>query len=116
MLEAFGKFTFQLHNKGIHFLDHSVGNTLIKIQNTSHFLFYLVDLNRMRFGNLSFKTRMANFERLSKIESHIKSMAKGYATASGEDQEVVFNAMKKAIDAYQKKFYRKKRWKNRLKV
>ncbi len=113
LLVAFGKFTYDLHSQGIQFLDHSVGNTLIIIENEKYH-FYLVDLNRMKFGTMDFDTRMKNFERLSKYESHIRYMARGYVQASREDEEKVFQAMHKFVTAFQEKFYRKKRWKKRL--
>lgn len=115
LLIAFGKFTYSLHAKGIHFLDHSVGNTLITL-NDGKPLFYLVDLNRMKFGKMDFKTRMKNFDRLSKVKEHIRYMAKGYAQVSGEDEEIIFNAISKYTKSYQQKFYRKKRWKKQLKL
>ncbi len=114
LLEAFGKFTYALHAKGIHFLDHSVGNTLITL-NEGKPRFYLVDLNRMKFCTMSFKARMKNFERLSKVEDHIRYMAKGYAQESGEDKDTIFKAIFKYTKNYQQKFYRKKRWKKLLK-
>ncbi len=113
ILEAFGKFTYALHEKGIHFLDHSVGNTLITISDNSY-TFYLVDLNRMKFGTMDFYSRMKNFERLSKFQEHITHMARGYALASGEDESLIFNTMRKNINAFQNRFHRKKRWKKRL--
>lgn len=114
ILNAFGKFTHLLHEKGIYFLDHSVGNTLITLTGGSP-SFYLVDLNRMKFGKMDFTTRMKNFNRLSKVDEHIRYMAKGYAEESGEDIETIYKAISKYTNTYQKKFYRKKRWKKRLK-
>ncbi len=114
ILSAFAKFTFQLHAKGIHFLDHSPGNTLIKIKEDGY-EFYLVDLNRMTFGDMTFETRMKNFERLSRYEDHVRIMAKAYAEASGEAEGLVFEAMWKAISDFQEKFYQKKRIKAKLK-
>ncbi len=110
ILQDFGAFTYKLHENEIQFLDHSVGNTLITLKNKKP-SFYLVDLNRMKFGKMNFKTRMKNFERLSKIDSHIRYMAEGYTQNSGEDVETVYTAMRHYIQKYQTKFYRKKRWK-----
>ena len=115
LLTAFGKFTHKLHSNGIHFLDHSVGNTLIVLKDGNP-SFYLVDLNRMKFGKLNFTTRMKNFERLSKIPLQIKYMARGYAEESGEDENKIYNTISQFTMAYQDKFYRKKRWKKRLKI
>jgi len=114
ILAAFARFTYALHEKGIHFLDHSPGNTLIKITDSAY-NFYLVDLNRMEFGALSFEQRMLNFERLSRKQEQIAIMAKAYAEVSGEDETKVYEAMFRNIRAFQEKFERKKRLKKRLK-
>ncbi len=110
ILQAFGKFTYLLHSKEIQFLDHSVGNTLITISDDTY-TFYLVDLNRMKFGIMDFDTRMKNFERLSKFDEHIAHMAQGYSEASGEDKDLVYKTMHKSIKSFQDRFYRKKRLK-----
>lgn len=114
ILAAFAKFTYTLHNKGIHFLDHSPGNTLIVI-NDDGYDFYLVDLNRMNFGSMDFETRMTNFERLSYNESDIAIMAKAYAKESGEDQEKVYKAICNATQSFQEKFHKKQQLKKKLK-
>ncbi len=114
ILSAFAKFTYQLHQKNIHFLDHSVGNTLIVIKEDGYD-FYLVDLNRMEFGPMDFKTRMANFARLSSVESHVKIMADAYASESGEDADLVFTTMWKGIQNFQKNFHRRQQIKSRIK-
>ena len=74
ILRAFTRFTNKLHNKGVLFLDHSPGNTLIKKKMDSYD-FYLVDLNRMKFGNLSFDARISNFKRLTIHASMIETMS-----------------------------------------
>ncbi len=114
LLSAFAKFTHSLHKKKIHFLDHSPGNTLITIKEDAYD-FYLVDLNRMEFGPMDFKTRMSNFRRLSAIKSHVQIMADAYANASGEDATLVFETMWQEIQDFQKRFHRKKRLKKKLK-
>ena len=47
ILRQFTQFTFSMHEKGIEFLDHSPGNTLIIKRPEGKYDFYLVDLNRM---------------------------------------------------------------------
>ncbi|MBX9808091.1 MAG: PhoP regulatory network YrbL family protein, partial [Flavobacteriaceae bacterium] len=49
ILRQFTRFSFDLHGKGIEFLDHSPGNTLIKKNTEGNYDFFLVDLNRMDF-------------------------------------------------------------------
>lgn len=113
ILKAFGAFTYSLHSKGIHFLDHSPGNTLVKIRDDGYD-FYLVDLNRMKFGPLNFNTRMKNFERLSKIDNHIKITSAAYASLSGDNPESVYQRMTKHTLDFQQRFYYKKRLKKKL--
>ncbi len=116
ILRQFTKFTFEMHQKGIEFLDHSPGNTLIKKQGDNNYSFYLVDLNRMKFHKrIDFKTRMKNLSRLTPKEEMIAIMSDEYAKLSGENKEMVFNAMWKATQEFQHQFYRKKRLKKKLK-
>ncbi len=114
ILRAFTRFTFELHEKGIHFLDHSPGNTLIQL-NHRDYKFYLVDLNRMHFGKLDFETRIKNFSRLTIHKSMVEVMSDEYAKCSGYDYEEVFNLMWQETEAFQERFYRKIRLKKKLK-
>ncbi|MDA0326591.1 MAG: Kdo domain containing protein [Bacteroidetes bacterium] len=84
ILKAFTRFTFNLHEKGIYFLDHSPGNTLIKIVGDSY-KFYLVDLNRMEFKALSLTERIQNFSRLTPDRNVISILSKEYARCIGAD-------------------------------
>lgn len=113
ILRAFTRFTYDLHQKNIHFLDHSPGNTLIKkIGDKYHF--YLVDLNRMHFGPMDFETRIKNFSRLTIHKSMVEVMSDEYAKCSGEDYDKIFDLMWKETEAFQEKFNRKKRLKQKL--
>ena len=114
ILRAFTRFTYNLHEKGVRFLDHSPGNTLIKKNKTSYD-FYLVDLNRMNFGSLDFYTRIKNFARLTIHKSMVEVMSDEYAKCLGADYDKVFNLMWKETEAFQEKFHRKKRLKKRFK-
>jgi len=113
ILRQFTKFTWQLHEKGIYFKDHSPGNTLI-VKNNNDYYFYLVDLNRMSFVTLDFETRMKNFSRLTPKKEMIKVMSDEYATLSGEALEKVFEKMWLYTQQFQEKFHRKKRLKQKL--
>lgn len=114
ILRAFTRFTYSLHEKGVHFLDHSPGNTLIK-KNGNTYDFFLVDLNRMRFGKMDFKTRIKNFSRLTIHKSMVEVMSDEYAKCSGEDYNTIFNLMWHETEKFQEKFHRKKRLKKQLK-
>lgn len=114
ILRAFTRFTYNLHEKQIHFLDHSPGNTLIKI-NGEQFDFYLVDLNRMHFGFMDFETRIKNFARLTIHKSMVEVMSDEYAKCIGKPYDEVFNLMWQETEAFQARYHRKQRIKKRLK-
>jgi len=114
ILREFTRFTFELHEKGIHFLDHSPGNTLIK-SNGDHYDFFLVDLNRMKFGPMSFETRIQNFSRLTKERSLVEIMSDEYAKCVGKDYDTVYKLMWQSVEAFQNKIQRKKRLKKLFK-
>ena len=114
ILRAFTRFTFELHEKNINFLDHSPGNTLIK-KKEQGYDFFLVDLNRMEFGPMSFETKIKNFERLTIHRSMVETMSDEYSKCSGEDFEKIFDLMWRSTEDFQNKFHRKKRLKKRMK-
>ncbi|MBU2951619.1 Kdo domain containing protein [Tamlana agarivorans] len=114
ILRAFTRFTYKLHENGIHFLDHSPGNTLIQL-NGGDYKFYLVDLNRMEFGGLDFQTRIKNFARLSTHKSMVEIMSDEYAKCSGENYDKIFQLMWKETEDFQDKYNRKRRLKKKLK-
>ncbi|WP_166965495.1 Kdo domain containing protein [Yeosuana marina] len=113
ILRAFTRFTYSLHQKNIHFLDHSPGNTLIK-KVGEDYQFYLVDLNRMNFEPMDFETKIKNFSRLTIHKSMVEVMSDEYAKCSGEDYDKIFDLMWKETEAFQEKFHRKKRLKKKL--
>lgn len=116
IIRQFTKFTFDMHQKGIEFLDHSPGNTLIKNEGNGKYSFYLVDLNRMNFHqNIDFQTRMKNLSRLTSKKGIVAIMSDEYAKLSGEDKDLVFETMWKATQDFQYRFNRKKRIKRQLK-
>ncbi len=113
ILRAFTRFTHELHEKGIQFLDHSPGNTLI-VKEVTNYNFYLVDLNRMTFGAMDFSTRMKNFARLSPIKSMVEIMSDEYAKSSGESYNKVFDAMWSEVQKFKASVKRKKQLKKTL--
>ena len=115
ILRQFTRFSFDLHEKGIEFLDHSPGNTLIKKVSEKQYEFFLVDLNRMNFHQaMTFEMRMKNLCRLTPHKEMIMIMANEYAKLSGISEEKIFDAILKLTIDFQEKFYRKKRLKKRF--
>ena len=113
ILRQFTKFTWQMHEKGIYFKDHSPGNTLI-VKEGIDYHFFLVDLNRMSFFELDFDARMKNFSRLTPKKEMVEIMSDTYATLSGYNFEDVYTKMWFYTQQFQEKFHRKKRLKQKL--
>jgi hypothetical protein len=113
ILRAFTRFTYALHEKGIEFLDHSPGNTLI-IKKDAVYNFYLVDLNRMKFGELDFDARMKNFARLTKNKAMVKIMSDEYASCISKNPSRVFDAMWAYVLKFRASVEKKKKVKNIL--
>lgn len=108
ILRQFTEFTFRLHEKGVNFLDHSPGNTLIIDRGNGKYDFYLIDLNRMRFESMDFDKRMHNFRRLWLSKKMIRVMAKEYAQLYAKDYYETETLMKKYSRDFQKKINSKK--------
>ena len=83
ILEAIGRFTAELHKRGIYHRDYSGGNILF---NETGSKVEVIDLNRIRFcGHLSRTQRLRNFERLNIDREALCIIAAAYAKAMKED-------------------------------
>ncbi|WP_196850586.1 lipopolysaccharide kinase InaA family protein [Flavobacterium sp. CG_9.10] len=108
ILRQFAKFTYDLHEKGIEFLDHSPGNTLIKKVSENQYEFYLVDLNRMNFHEvMDFDMRMKNFSRLTPKNEMLAVMSDEYAKYYNKEYEEIFSKMCFYTNDFQAKHHRK---------
>ena len=114
ILRAFTRFTYNLHENKVNFLDHSPGNTLIKKFNESY-KFYLVDLNRMNFEPMSYEKRIKNFAKLSTCKHMIAVMSDEYAKCIGEDSKEVENLIWKFTKAFQNSYQSRRILKKKLK-
>ena len=116
LIRRFSKFTFDLHEKGIEFLDHSPGNTLF-VKNGSEFDLYLVDLNRMEFHkSISFETRIKNLSRIASTENIIKIISDEYVLYYNHVNKSKFHEkLWQGTEQFQKEFYRKINLKKKLK-
>ena len=116
IIRKFTQFTFEMHEKGIEFLDHSPGNTLIRKNNDGSYSFFLVDLNRMQFHEtIDFKTRMKNLSKITHKKDMIEVMSNEYAKLSNGDETTIFETMWGLTADFQYRFHRKKRIKKKLK-
>ena len=116
ILQQFMHFCFELHEKGVEFLDHSPGNTLIVKTGPGEYQFYLVDLNRMQFHDqMPFELRMKNLARLTPKKEMIEQMSVYYAKKYTSKSSDEINALLWLYtEKFQKAFFRKKRIKQRL--
>jgi hypothetical protein len=116
IIRKFTQFTFEMHEKGIEFLDHSPGNTLIHKNTDGSYSFFLVDLNRMQFHEtIDFQTRMKNLSKITHKKDMIAMMSNEYAKLSNGDETTIFETMWGLTADFQYRFHRKKRIKKKLK-
>jgi hypothetical protein len=114
ILRAFTRFTFQLHENNVEFLDHSPGNTLIFL-GEDEIEFSLVDLNRMRFKNLDFKERIFNFRKLTPKQEMVEIMSDEYSKLIHKSTSEVNRLMWEFTIEFQRKFHLKQKRKKKLK-
>lgn len=117
ILSQFIAFCYQLHEKGIEFLDHSPGNTLIKKVGEGRYEFFLVDLNRMKFHSvMNFECRMKNLSHLTPRKEMVLQMSAFYHKHYPQKTEShIFERMWFYTDRFQIKFHNKMRLKKKLK-
>jgi len=117
ILRQFTHFCFELHEKGIEFLDHSPGNTLIKKLDNGQYSFFLVDLNRMKFhdGPMSFEDRINNMRRLTHVADMILIMSDEYSKLYNRSYDEIKDALQVSVSDFHKGLQRKKRIKKNLK-
>jgi hypothetical protein len=116
MLRGIAQFTFKLHEEGIEFLDHSQANTLVKVDASGNYNFYLVDLNRMKFHTaMSFEKRMRNMHKLTQDEKMIQVISNEYAKLYGQPEEKVYATLLQYTQEFYTYFNKKQALKKRLK-
>ncbi len=109
ILRGIARFSFELHENGIEFLDHTPGNSLVIEDEKGNYNFSLVDLNRMNFHNyLSLEKRIKNMCRLTPNHQMIKVICDEYAKISNQNKEHIEKMMLVFSDDFYKKFERKK--------
>ena len=114
ILEQFTEFTFKMHEANVNFLDHSPGNTLIVNKGNSKYDFFLVDLNRMKFENLSIEKRMDNFKKMWISKGMVQIIAKKYAQLSNESEDKLLYILMEKSQQFKRKTARKKYLKRRV--
>ena len=82
ILEAFVQFTFNMHQANVLHCDHNPNNTLVG-EKDGVFEFAIIDLNRMRFKQLSLVQRLNEFVRLSDDPFVLSKISTTYAQCLG---------------------------------
>ncbi len=118
ILRQFVHFCFRLHEKGVEFLDHSPGNTLIKKLKENQYEFFLVDLNRMNFHTtMDFDQRMKNLSRLTPKKEMVAVMSNEYAKLYLiKTEAAIFEKMWFYTNEFQIGFHKKQELKRKLKL
>lgn len=114
ILEQFTKFTFDMHQAKVNFLDHSPGNTLIINKGNSVYDFYLIDLNRMKFQKMSISERMDNFKKMWLSRQMIKVIAKKYAQLSNQSEAKLHSILLEKTRNFKRKITKKKYLKRKM--
>ncbi len=86
LVRGIAVFTAKLHDLGILHKDYSSGNLLYEI-NKHEVLLQVIDLNRMRFGEVGLKKGCKNFERLCLNQEMLSRIAEEYAEARSFDKD-----------------------------
>lgn len=103
---ALGRYAAALHTKGVYHADFSPGNILYA-ETSEGYDFYLIDINRMTFGEVSIDKGCRNFARIWGNTEAFRLMAKSYAEARGADIEECTDRILKYRDTFWKKYQRK---------
>ncbi|MFB9107646.1 lipopolysaccharide kinase InaA family protein [Flavobacterium gyeonganense] len=114
ILEQFAEFTFKMHEAKVNFLDHSPGNTLVVKKSSGQYEFYLIDLNRMNFKNLSIEERMDNFKKMWLSKTMVKAIAKTYAKLSSEPEDKLHAILLEKTTQFKRKITKKKYLKRKI--
>ncbi|PWA10886.1 lipopolysaccharide kinase InaA family protein [Flavobacterium laiguense] len=114
ILEQFAAFTFKMHEAKVNFLDHSPGNTLVVKKDSGKYEFYLIDLNRMKFENLSIEERMDNFKKMWLSKTMVKVVAKAYAKLSNQPEEKLQAILLDKTTQFKRKITKKKYLKRKI--
>ena len=106
-LQEFVRFTHDFHQKGVDFIDHSPGNTLIKKEENETFSFYLVDLNRTKFTNVTIEEGLKNLSNLEASHDMIITMGKEYALLTHSNIETTIQKLMQLTETQNKVTKRK---------
>jgi len=114
VLRAYTDFIHKMHESQVLFLDNSPGNTLISRHKNS-LNFALVDLNRMKFRELDYNDRIANFARVAPSRDVYEIIGTRYAELIEESAAKVVSDMWRLASAFQAKYHSRRNRKKKFK-
>ena len=106
IFRAFTRFTYDFHQKGVYFIDHSMGNTLVKKEGTEY-SFSLVDVNRTRFTSVSALKGLENLSMLELDNDMLRIIGEEYAMLASLEKEMVINRLIDLTSLHKKHVARK---------
>jgi len=106
ILSAFAGFTADIHEKRVLHKDYSPGNILFKEENET-VTFCIVDINRLRFGDVPVNKGCLNFVRLWGQKSFFDIVVRKYAEIRNADPEACLKLTLKARKKFWKRYARK---------
>lgn len=86
LLDQLAAFTAAQHDQGVLHLDYNPGNILVRAGGDG-FDFSLVDLNRLRFGQLGINDRISGLARLTTIMDYLRIIGRRYAELYGVEPD-----------------------------
>jgi hypothetical protein len=115
ILRQFVRFSFELHEKGIEFIDNASGNTLICKGENGRYAFFLVDLNRMNFhDSFPLAKRIANLAKLTNDREVVAIMSEEYAKLANRPLVEINALLQREADAFLDNFHRRRRLKQKI--
>lgn len=116
VLEQYAAFMFELHQKGIEFIDSTPGNILLEEIADGSYRFYLIDINRMKFHQapLSFFDRMKNLSKISEETPLLHQIEKLYSKFYKQDTAYIYQTILYYRSRYNVKIFHKQFFKYQL--
>lgn len=116
ILEQYAAFMFELHQKGIEFIDSTPGNILLEEKSDGHYSFYLIDINRMKFHHapLSFFDRMKNLSKISEETPLLHQIERLYSKFYKQDTDYIYQTILYYRSRYNIRIFHKKYFKYQI--
>ncbi|MBE0499758.1 MAG: hypothetical protein IBX43_11100 [Campylobacterales bacterium] len=107
LLQEFAKFSYEMHEKNIFHNDYSPGNILIKKEG-SHYIFKVVDVNRMKFISLGSQERARNFSQLWANDDDLQIITEAYLQKYKTDEDFLAQTLYFSHQHKQRKNFKKR--------